>query len=139
MCGTCQDVLEGLERIDEETDELDINFVKINDPKYAKKYGVSKLPALVYFRKKFPSIYRGENRVFKKVSTLLLKICILNSFVNLFIYFFCRQLVERDRSFNVAPDKSLQAYRAELDHVHGALSSPGLPILFSLYHLRTAT
>ena len=139
MCGTCQDVLEGLERIDGETDELDINFVKINDPKYAKKYGVSKLPALVYFRKKFPSIYRGENRVFKKVSTLLLKICILNSFVNLFIYFFCRQLVERDRSFNVAPDKSLQAYRAELDHVHGALSSPGLPILFSLYHLRTAT
>ena len=74
MCGTCQDVLEGLERIDGETDELDINFVKINDPKYAKKYGVSKLPALVYFRKKFPSIYRGENRVFKKVSTLLLKI-----------------------------------------------------------------
>ena len=63
-----------MERIDGETDELDINFVKINDPKYAKKYGVSKLPALVYFRKKFPSIYRGENRVFKKVSTLLLKI-----------------------------------------------------------------
>ena len=60
VCGTCQDVLEGLERIDGETDELDINFVKINDPKYAKKYGVSKLPALVYFRKKFPSIYRGE-------------------------------------------------------------------------------
>ena len=56
-----------MERIDGETDELDINFVKINDPKYAKKYGVSKLPALVYFRKKFPSIYRGENRVFKKV------------------------------------------------------------------------
>ena len=136
MCGTCQDVLEGLERIDGETDELDINFVKINDPKYAKKYGVSKLPALVYFRKKFPSIYRGENRVFKKVSTLLLKIF---STALLFIYFFCRQLVERDRSFNVAPDKSLQAYRAELDHVHGALSSPGLPILFGLYHLRTAT
>ena len=133
MCGTCHDVLEGLERIDGETDELDINFVKINDPKYAKKYGVSKLPALVYFRKKFPSIYRGENRVFKKVSTLLLKIFSTD------LSFIYRQLVERDRSFNVAPDKSLQAYRAELDHVHGALSSPGLPILFSLYHLRTAT
>ena len=74
-----------MERIDGETDELDINFVKINDPKYAKKYGVSKLPALVYFRKKFPSIYRGENRVFKKVSTLLLKIF---STALLFIYFF---------------------------------------------------
>ena len=53
-------MLEGLERIDHETDSLDITFVKINDHRYAKKYGVNKLPALVYFRRKFPSIYRGE-------------------------------------------------------------------------------
>ena len=33
---------------------------KVNDPRYAKKYGVSKLPSLVYFRRKFPSIYRGQ-------------------------------------------------------------------------------
>ena len=52
--------MEGLESIDDETDALDITFVKINDPRYAKKYGVNKIPALVYFRKKFPSIYRGE-------------------------------------------------------------------------------
>ena len=52
----------GLEKIDDETDALDITFVKVNDPRYAKKYGVSKLPALVYFRRKFPSIYRGDNR-----------------------------------------------------------------------------
>ena len=60
VCGTCKEALEGLERIDEETGELDIMFVKINDPRYAKKYGVNKLPALVYFRKKFPSIYRDN-------------------------------------------------------------------------------
>ena len=51
--------MEGLEKIDDETDALDITFVKVNDPRYAKKYGVNKLPALVYFRRKFPSIYRG--------------------------------------------------------------------------------
>ena len=51
--------MSGLEKIDDETDALDITFVKVNDPRYAKKYGVNKLPALVYFRRKFPSIYRG--------------------------------------------------------------------------------
>jgi hypothetical protein len=50
-----------LEKIDQETENLDITFIKINDPRYAKKYGVNKLPALVYFRKKFPSIYRGKH------------------------------------------------------------------------------
>lgn len=29
------------------------------DSRYAKKWGVTKLPALVYFRRRFPSIYRG--------------------------------------------------------------------------------
>ena len=59
-CVECDEVIEGLEKIDDETDALDITFVKVNDPRYAKKYGVNKLPALVYFRRKFPSIYRGK-------------------------------------------------------------------------------
>ena len=58
-CLECDEAMEGLEKIDDETDALDITFVKVNDPRYAKKYGVNKLPALVYFRRKFPSIYRG--------------------------------------------------------------------------------
>ena len=58
-CVECDEAMEGLEKIDDETDALDITFVKVNDPRYAKKYGVNKLPALVYFRRKFPSIYRG--------------------------------------------------------------------------------
>ncbi|XP_065578951.1 uncharacterized protein LOC136039286 isoform X4 [Artemia franciscana] len=59
-CQRCVEALQELENIDDEADNLDITFVKIKDPRYAKKYGVSKLPALVYFRKKFPSIYRGD-------------------------------------------------------------------------------
>lgn len=51
--------LEKLENIDSETDNLDITFVKMADTRYARKWGVTKIPALVYFRKKFPSIYRG--------------------------------------------------------------------------------
>lgn len=53
-------VLEKLENIDSETDNLDITFVKMSDSRYARKWGVTKLPAIVYFRKRFPSIYRGK-------------------------------------------------------------------------------
>lgn len=49
-----------LETIDDETDNLDITFVKMADPRYARKWGVTKLPAIVYFRRRFPSIYRGK-------------------------------------------------------------------------------
>jgi len=72
-CNECDEVLEGLEMIDDETDALDITFVKVNDPRYAKKYGVSKLPSLVYFRRKFPSIYRdsllGENEILEWITS----------------------------------------------------------------------
>lgn len=53
-------VLEKLENIDSETDNLDITFVKMADARYARKWGVTKLPAIVYFRRRFPSIYRGK-------------------------------------------------------------------------------
>jgi len=55
-----EEVNEKLEEIDDETDNLDITFVKMADPRYARKWGVTKLPAIVYFRKRFPSIYRGK-------------------------------------------------------------------------------
>ncbi|XP_014255609.1 uncharacterized protein LOC106670103 isoform X2 [Cimex lectularius] len=53
-------VLELLEKIDDETENMDITFVKMGDTRYARKWGVVKLPAVVYFRNRFPSIYRGE-------------------------------------------------------------------------------
>lgn len=72
---------EKLEEIDDETDNLDLTFVKMADPRYARKWGVTKLPAIVYFRKRFPSIYRGEklcriNNIVK--NSLLLKIAFLH-------------------------------------------------------------
>lgn len=57
-------VLEKLEKIDSETDNMDVTFVKMADPRYARKWGVIKLPAVVYFRNRFPSIYRGKIKPF---------------------------------------------------------------------------
>lgn len=59
-CQRCPEILDELERVDQEATNLDIIFVRIDDTKYAKKWGVTKIPALVYFRRKFPSIYRGD-------------------------------------------------------------------------------
>lgn len=59
-CPKCDAVLEELENIDDEVDDLDVTFVKINDVKYARKYGIAQVPAIVYFRRKFPSIFRGD-------------------------------------------------------------------------------
>lgn len=56
----CDQVLKELEHIDDEAEELDIMLLKINDVKYARKYGINKVPAIVYFRRKFPSIFRGN-------------------------------------------------------------------------------
>ena len=33
-CNSCDEILAGLEKIDQETDNLDITFIKINDPRY---------------------------------------------------------------------------------------------------------
>lgn len=54
------EVLSRLEKIDDETNNMDITFVKMADARYARKWGVTKLPAIVYFRNKFPSVYRGK-------------------------------------------------------------------------------
>lgn len=67
-CYDCEEVLKELERIDDDADNLDIMFVKIRDPRYARKYGITNFPALVFFRKRFPSMYRGK---LEKQSTFL--------------------------------------------------------------------
>ncbi|GFY48898.1 protein disulfide-isomerase [Trichonephila inaurata madagascariensis] len=59
-CPACEEALHSLEEIDDDIDELDILFVKIKDPRYARKYGVKHLPSLTYFRKRFPTIYHGK-------------------------------------------------------------------------------
>ncbi|VVC95729.1 unnamed protein product [Leptidea sinapis] len=59
-CVTCDKVLEELEKIDDDTDTFGVDFVKINDKRLAKQHGITKFPALTYFREKEPIIYEGD-------------------------------------------------------------------------------
>jgi hypothetical protein len=43
-------VLEELEKIDDDTDSFGVDFVKVNDKRLAKQYGIRTFPALTYFR-----------------------------------------------------------------------------------------
>lgn len=52
-------VLNELENIDDECDRLGVAFVKIDNSDEAKEYGIEKLPALVYFEKGIPLMYKG--------------------------------------------------------------------------------
>lgn len=58
-CVTCDKVLEELEKIDDDTDTFGVDFVKINDKRLAKQYGIKNFPALTYFREREPIIYEG--------------------------------------------------------------------------------
>ena len=49
-CVTCDTVLAELEKIDDDTDSFGVDFVKINDKRFAKQYGIKNFPALTYFR-----------------------------------------------------------------------------------------
>ena len=53
-------MLTELETIDDDTDKFGVQFVKINDKKLAKKYGITEFPALTYFRNKEPMKYEGK-------------------------------------------------------------------------------
>lgn len=53
-------MLAELENIDDECDQNDIAFVKIDDDKEAKEYGIENVPTMVFFEKKIPHIYEGD-------------------------------------------------------------------------------
>lgn len=61
-CKQCGRVLVELEHIDDEADNLGIDFVKINDKQFSKQVGVFALPAVVFFKmgSDEPVIYAGR-------------------------------------------------------------------------------
>lgn len=52
-------ILTELENIDDECDDVGIDFVKISDEGAAQSHDLSGLPVLVYFRNRFPQVYEG--------------------------------------------------------------------------------
>lgn len=53
-------ILDELESIDDECDQLGINFVKMDDTEEAKDYGVTSFPTLVYFEQGIPTVFEGD-------------------------------------------------------------------------------
>lgn len=53
-------VLAELENIDDECDQNDIAFVKIDDDNEAKEWGIDELPTIVLFEKGVPHVYEGD-------------------------------------------------------------------------------
>lgn len=58
-CHICDEILEGLEKIDDECDVFGIHMVKIQDPQLAKRYSIKTFPAMVYFRNGNPLLFEG--------------------------------------------------------------------------------
>jgi len=54
------EIVEELEKIDDECEGFEIEFVKIDDPLIAKKYGIRNPPGLVYFRHGKPMKFTGD-------------------------------------------------------------------------------
>jgi hypothetical protein len=59
-CESCDEILEELETIDDDTDEHGIQFVKSKDNKLASELGIFSFPALVYFETGVPIMYDGK-------------------------------------------------------------------------------
>lgn len=55
-----QKILAELENIDDECDQNDIAFVKIDDDKEAKEWGIDEIPSIVLFERGIPHIYEGD-------------------------------------------------------------------------------
>lgn len=53
-------IINELENIDDECEEKDIDFVKTSDDDIDKEYDLESLPALVFYRHKFRTIYTGD-------------------------------------------------------------------------------
>lgn len=59
-CDQCQEALEVLETIDDDTDNEGILFVKSHDEKLAHEIGIFSFPSLVYYETGVPIMYDGE-------------------------------------------------------------------------------
>lgn len=54
------EVLAELEKIDDDADDIGVDFVKTGDLAVARKFGIRDFPALIYFEKGVPSFYEGN-------------------------------------------------------------------------------
>lgn len=53
-------ILDELEKIDDDCDKHGIQFVKIDDDEVASEFGIESFPSIVYFEKGIPNVYDGD-------------------------------------------------------------------------------
>lgn len=64
-------VLGELEKIDDDCDRHGIQFVKIDDKKAAKEFGIDDVPSIVYFEKQIPNVYDGKFSLILQLTDLI--------------------------------------------------------------------
>jgi thioredoxin-related protein len=73
-CRPCDAALTELETIDDEAEKFNVEFVKINDKRLAKTYGIVNFPTLTFFRDGQIQIFEGKPfYLLKKYSFLKIK------------------------------------------------------------------
>ena len=55
-----EDILNELETIDDNLDEEEVEFVKCSEPNAQRDYGLTQVPALVFFENGVPEVYPGD-------------------------------------------------------------------------------
>ena len=55
-----EDIINELETIDDNLDEEDVEFVKISEENAQREYGLTQVPALVFFENGVPEVYTGD-------------------------------------------------------------------------------
>ena len=76
-------MLEDLETIDDDAEKFSVYFVKINDKRLAKSYGIEKFPALTFFRDEEMTLFEGA-----QIMITLMKIYTHGKIHNVFIFKF---------------------------------------------------
>jgi len=66
-CKTCEAAILGLEGVDDITDKYNIEFVKVNNKKYARSLGIRHFPAVTFYKAGEMSVFPGDVLVTEEV------------------------------------------------------------------------
>ena len=75
-----------LETIDDDAEKSNIKFVKINDKRFGKSFGIKKFPALSFFRERNIVLYTGDLKVIIYCTSLFLRDCSMRFFNSVFLH-----------------------------------------------------
>ena len=77
-CDNCHKIIQELEKIDDDSFQYGIHFVKCNSVDFAKELDITRLPSLVYFEHEKPSIYTEDLEDEDAVLNWLITVSFLN-------------------------------------------------------------